>query len=135
MAAVLLSDAFYYVATGATILISALVVSVLVYILRILSDVRHVSHRAKIEGSALVHEVRDIMGEIAHDMFRLVNIVGIVQSIMHTKHITPRVKGVKKLTVNASKAPAKKIIKKIVKKVVRKVIRKVAKKKAKEKKK
>lgn len=112
MAAVLLSDVFYYVAIVAIVLVATLMVSILVYVLRILADVRQVSARVRVEGSALVHEVRDIMGEIAHDLFRLVNIVGIVQSIMHTKHITPRARGVRKMAIKSAKAPAKKTTKK-----------------------
>ncbi|MEK7180344.1 MAG: hypothetical protein AAB706_02620 [Patescibacteria group bacterium] len=57
MDSIVKSDIFFFVATVALVLVSLIVVIAFIYLIRILSDIYHLSHKIREEGEGMVDDV------------------------------------------------------------------------------
>ncbi|MCI0532773.1 hypothetical protein L0Y49_00980 [bacterium] len=80
------SEIFYYIITVAVAIASVLLVIVLVHVLYILRDVRHVSEKLRFESGHLMEDIADIRSFMKGESIRLLGSgIGIISAFLASR--------------------------------------------------
>lgn len=79
------SEIFFFVTTIAIVCISIVLFIAIVYLIRILRDVRFLSQKAKEEGGELIKDVGEFRTKVKKEGLRLVDMTGILKRFFTRK--------------------------------------------------
>ena len=82
MSSINYSDTFFFVATIAIVLITALIVWGFVYIIRILKNIKEFTDTAKAEGRAIISDIKEVRSVIKSEVFKLKNLSQMALSVV-----------------------------------------------------
>jgi len=71
-------ETFFLVATVVVAVVGILMTIALIYFLKILADIRHISKRARREGVAFLEDVRSALVKTATNVPKMIGLVGVV---------------------------------------------------------
>lgn len=69
------ADIFFLVTTAVVILVGLLIALVLIYLLRILSDVKKLSQKVRKEGESIVEDIEDLRENLKRNTIKLSDIL------------------------------------------------------------
>ena len=79
------ADIFFFITTIVVILIAILIAAALVYVVRILRDVKHLSTKVKEEGDKIVDDVDDLRVDLKKEGTKLAGVLSVFANFMSKK--------------------------------------------------
>ncbi len=85
MESVIHADIFFFVSTIALVLVTIGLVIVIIYVIRILDDMRHISEKVRTEGDSFIDDLHEWRRELKHKGFGLLSLGRFIQLFIRKK--------------------------------------------------